>query len=231
MGRGLFEPADDFDGKAPKDDLLDWLAYDFMAHDYDAKHTLKLILLSKVYQQPAVKAPASKKETPLLIGPTERRLTSEQYLDSVSILTGYWPKVDVMNVPVDNPNIRAWRHRKPDNLAVALGRPNREQVCTQRNDESTVLQALELVNGAALSGRLREGAKALLASDLGREEDAAKVARTLYLRALGRPPSDAEAALAKDILGTPKDKPETRQAAWEDFLWALCMNPEMQFIR
>ena len=113
-----------------------------------------------------------------------------------------------MNVKVDDPNIRAWRHRKPDNLALALGRPTREQVCTQRDEESTVLQALELVNGAAMSNRLREGAKALLASDLGREEDAAKVARTLYLRALGRPPSDAEAALAKEMLGTPKDKPE-----------------------
>ncbi len=231
MGRGLFEPADDFDGKAPADALLDWLAYDFMAHDYDAKHTLNLILLSKVYQLPAVKAPAKRRETPLLIGPTERRLTSEQYLDSVSMLTGYWPKVDVMNVQVDDANIRAWRHRKPDNLALALGRPTREQVCTQRDEESTVLQALELVNGAAMSHRLREGAKALLASDLGREEDAAKVARTLYLRALGRPPSDAEAALAKEMLGAPKDKPETRQAAWEDFLWALCMEPEMQFIR
>ncbi len=231
MGRGLFEPADDFDGKAPADALLDWLAYDFMAHDYDAKHTLKLILLSKVYQLPAVKAPTKRKETPLLIGPTERRLTSEQYLDSVSMLTGYWPKVDVMNVQVDDPNIRAWRHRKPDNLALALGRPTREQVCTQRDEESTVLQALELVNGAAMSQRLREGTKTLLASDLGREEDAAKVARTLYLRALGRPPSDAEAALAKEMLGTPKDMPETRQAAWEDFLWALCMEPEMQFIR
>ena len=231
MGRGLFEPADDFDGTAAKNDLLDWLAYDFMAHDYDAKHTLKLILLSKIYRLPAVKEAKKGKETPPLLGPTERRLTSEQYLDSVSMLTGYWPKVEVMIVKVDNPNIRAWRHRKPDNLALALGRPTREQVCTRRDDESTVLQALELVNGAVLSNRLREGAKALLASDLGREEDAAKVARKLYLRALGRPPSDAEAALAKEMLGSPKDKPEARQAAWEDFLWALCMEPEMQFIR
>ncbi len=231
MGRGLFEPADDFDGTAAKNDLLDWLAYDFMAHDYDAKHTLKLILLSKVYRLPAVKEAKKGKGPPLLLGPTERRLTSEQYLDSVSMLTGYWPKVEVMKVKVDNPNIRAWRHRKPDNLALALGRPTREQVCTRRDDESTVLQALELVNGAVLSSRLREGAKALLASDLGREEDAAKVARTLYLRALGRPPSDAEAALAKEMLGSPKDKPEARQAVWEDFLWALCMEPEMQFIR
>ena len=69
MGRGLFEPVDDFDGNAPQYDLLDWLAYDFMAHDYDAKHTLRQILLSRVYQLPAVKAPAKGKETPPLLGP------------------------------------------------------------------------------------------------------------------------------------------------------------------
>jgi hypothetical protein len=57
------------------------------------------------------------------------------------------------------------------------------------------------------------------------------VARTLYLRALGRPPSDAEVALAKEMLGAPADKPGERQAGWEDFLWALCIDPEMQFIR
>jgi hypothetical protein len=235
VGRGLIEPADDFDdATAPHSDLLDWLAYDFMSHDYDAKHTLRVILLSRVYQAPVVTVKhsrAARKQQPLLLGPAERRLTSEQFLDAVAQVTGYWPRTDVMNVPVNNPHVRAWRHRKPDNLETALGRPNREQVCTQRYEESTVLQGLELANGKALTERLREGAKALLASELGRERDVAKVARMLYLRALARPPSDAEAALAKEMLGTPADKAGERQAGWEDFLWALCMNPGMQFVR
>ncbi len=240
LGRGLFEPVDDFDSDAPNSALLDWLAYDLMAHDYDARHTLRRILTARVYQLPVanpkpVKPRAGARSpdrapTPLL-GPVERRLTSEQYLDAIAQVTGYWPQPAVMKVRVENPHVRAWRHQKPDRLATALGRPNREQVCTDRNQESTVLQALELVNGAVLSNRLREGVKALLASDLGREGDAGKVARALYLRALGRPPSDAEVALAEEWLGTPKDRPRARQAAWEDFLWTLCMNPEMQFIR
>jgi hypothetical protein len=232
IGRGLSEPVDDFDDHPPQSALLDWLAYDFMSHDYDAKHTLRMILLSRIYQLPAVHDQADKaKETPPPVGPVERRLTSEQFLDGISQVTGYWPKTEVMNVGVDNPRIRAWRHRKPTALAVALGRPNREQVCTVRNEESTVLQSLELVNGKAMAERLQEGSKLLLDSDLGKEEDPAKVIQVLYRRALARLPNKEEVSLARPLLGSPKDKPTSRQEGWQDFLWTLFVSPEFQFLR
>ena len=232
IGRGLSEPVDDFDDHPPQSPLLDWLAYDFMSHDYDAKHTLRVILLSKIYQLPAVHdQPTKGKEMPLPLGPVERRLTSEQFLDGISQVTGYWPKTEAMNVGVDNPHIRAWRHRKPTALAVALGRPNREQVCTVRNEESTVLQSLELVNGKAMAERLQEGSKLLLASDLGKEENSAKVIQTLYRRALVRLPNEEEISMARPLLRSPKDKPVPRQEGWEDFLWTLFLSPEFQFVR
>ena len=46
IGVGLFEPVDDLDYGSNYPELLDWLAYDFMAHDYDLKHTLRLIMTS-----------------------------------------------------------------------------------------------------------------------------------------------------------------------------------------
>ncbi len=227
LGEGILEPADDFDSVTLESPLLDWLAYDFMAHDYNAKHMLRTILLSRIYQLPV--PPANpKKKTPLL-GPTERRLTSEQYLDAVAQLTGYWPGGPAMQVRVANPHMRTWRHKKPDALTTALGRPNREQVCTERSQESTVLQALELVNGRTLAERLQAGAKTLLASELGRQENGDEVARVLYLRALGRIPTAEEVALVKPLLGTPKEK--NRQEGWEDVLWVLVNNPEFQFVR
>jgi hypothetical protein len=226
MGRGLFEPADDFDGKTPHLDLLNWLAHDFIAHDYDVKHTLRLILLSQVYQ-----LPVSAKEDGVLRGPSPRRLTSEQYLDAVSEVTGYWPKVQTMKVAVPNPNIRAWRHKRPDVLETALGRPTREQVCTQRPQDSSVLQALELVNGKELTARLQEGVKKLLVSPLGKENDADKVVRELFLRALSREPNEKELALARPLIGTPQQPAAQRQEGWEDLVWVLVMGPEMQFVR
>src|SRR5439155_8869932 len=215
LGRGLFEPVDDFDSTPQNSNLLEWLAYDFMSHDYDAKHTLRQILLSRVYQLPVSRPrPLRAKEVPVLVGPVERRLTSEQYLDAIAQVTDYWPKTAVMKVAIPNPQLRAWRHKKPDALATALGRPNREQVCTERNQESTVLQELELVNGTALSDRLREGAGALLASDLGRQQDMAQVIKVLYQRALGRPATEEEVALARPLLSSPQEQPANRQGGW-----------------
>jgi hypothetical protein len=233
LGRGLIEPADDFDSTPHSSALLDWLAHDFMSHDYDARHTLRLILTAQVYQLPLTgDTPPGKDRQPMPPrGPVERRLTSEQYLDAVASVTGHWPNVPVMSVPVENPHVRAWRHRKPDALATALGRPNREQVCTERNQESTVLQALELVNGRELATRLHEGAKALLGSELGGEQDGAQVACVLWRRALGRSPSEEETALAKSLLGSPAQGAAGRAAGWEDLLWVLFLSPEFQFVR
>ncbi len=232
LGRGLFEPVDDYDGARCHTELLDSLAYDFMSHDCDAKYLIRQIVLSKVYQLPvSQEKPKKLTEAPLLLGPVLRRLTSEQYLDAVSEVTGYWPKVATMQVKVDNAHIRTWRHKKPDSVTTALGRPNREQVCTVREEESTVLQALELVNGTELSNRLKEGAKLLLASELGKETDTTKVVKSLYLRSLGREPNEDESKLGQSMLGAAKDEVGKRQPGWEDFLWILVMSPEFQFVR
>jgi hypothetical protein len=93
------------------------------------------------------------------------------------------------------------------------------------------LQALELVNGKELAARLKAGAKALLASDLGKEKDADVVVTALYVRTLGRSPSAAELQLARPMIGSPSEKALARQEGWEDLLWVLAMSPEMQFIR
>lgn len=247
LGRGIFEPVDEDptdstrpqkshvpDPRPPDDtdislnSLLNWLAHDLMSHDYDVKRTLRQILLSRVYQAPV--APDPGKE-PRWRGPVERRMTSEQYLDGIAQVTDYWPAPPVMDVAVKNPHVRAWRHRHPDALASALGRPNREQVCTVRDEESSVLQALELTNGKALSDRLHEGTRQLVASDLGRMNDAGKVVDTLYLRAYGRLPSPSERRLALPMIGSPKDPPSERQANWEDLLWVMFTSPEFEFIR
>ncbi len=52
LGLGLFEPVDDYRVDQPPShpELLDWLAYDFMQHGYDLKHTIRLILTSRTYQ-------------------------------------------------------------------------------------------------------------------------------------------------------------------------------------
>jgi hypothetical protein len=47
-------------------------------------------------------------------------------------------------------------------LSVALGRPIRDQVYTERNSDATTLQALEMVNGDTINKMLNRGAMRLL---------------------------------------------------------------------
>ena len=93
LGLGLFEPVDDYraDRPASHPELLDWLAYDFMQHGYDLKHTIRLILTSRTYQlkyDPALEDhfDIGKPSVPRYFrSPSLRRLTAEEVLDSIQV--------------------------------------------------------------------------------------------------------------------------------------------------
>jgi len=108
-----------------------------------------------------------------------------------------------------------------DPLMRALGRPNREQVVTQRSTAATTLQALELTNGQTLATVLAEGAARWSEG----KQSADEVVGNLYEHALGRPPTAIERQAARDLVGTP-----VRKEGVEDLLWALTMLPEFQLI-
>ena len=109
-----------------------------------------------------------------------------------------------------------------DNLMVALGRPNREQVVTTRASAATTLQALELTNGRELSERIKQGAARLVAE---KPADPGLLASQIYEVALGRKPNSTELKLAGEMLGQP-----AAAEGVEDLLWAMTMLPEFQLI-
>ena len=156
MGLGLVDPADDMD-QAPWDvDLLDWLAGDFSDHDYDLKHLLRRIMTSGAYQMAAAGAAAESEY--VFRGPLERRMSAEQFADSLSSITGAWA---IRETKEDALWARDWR-LKATPLGRVLGRPVRDQVFTERIEKATTLQALELLNGETLTRQLQRGAQRLL---------------------------------------------------------------------
>ena len=149
------EPVDDMEQPAWNQDLLDWLAEDLVAHHYDVKHTIARMLTSQAYQLPAVDLVESKGF--VFRGPGVRRMSAEEFRDALGQITGVWfPKAAFGN---GTNQIRA-SLVAADPLAVALGRPNREQVVTSRPTVATTLQALELTNGETLAKILHRGAGA-----------------------------------------------------------------------
>ena len=158
FGRGLVEPADDMDQPAWEPDLLDWLANDFAENGYDLKHLLRRIMTSEAYGAVAVSRPNDSNGEYVFPGPIERRMSAEQFADSLSSLTGEW---SVRETKEGAEWARDWR-LKATPLGRALGRPVRDQVFTERNEQATTLQALELLNGETLTRRIRRGAERLL---------------------------------------------------------------------
>ena len=229
MGRGLVEPLDDMDRPAWDQDLLDWLAEDLVAHGYDLKHTMKILLTSQAYSRQAVDVP-ERPESYVFRGPAIRRLTAEQFVDGISAITGVWQekqaaKVDLTLVsahaaPMASRTRAALANADP--LMTALGRPNREQVVTVRTSAATTLQALELENGSTLAAALHRGAEGLIEM---RPLTTNALIDRVFVRAFSRPPTRAERALCTELLGA-----HPTAAGVEDLLWSIAMLPEFQMV-
>ncbi len=176
LGRGIVPISDEMDGVPWSAEVLDWVASDFVEHEYDLKHLIATILTSRAYQMTAV---ARAGDPPARIytfhGPEPRRLTAEQFADAIGSLTGEWsvfrpagPRGPTPPAPRTDSDplsagvyAREWRAASSQ-LTRALGRPIRDQVTSTRAIQATTLQALELVNGEILSRWLMRGARRMI---------------------------------------------------------------------
>lgn len=212
LGLGLFESVDDFrlDRPASNPELLDWLADDFMRHNYDIKHTIRLILNSRTYQlryNPAVEDHfnVQKPDEPRYArSPSLRRLTAEQIIDSIHKATAR--KWD---------GERLFRTTTSTALTRALGRPaSRNEISTGRSDDVAVVQSLQLLNGDELHQFIYNGE---ILDELASRADRKKIIDQLYWTVLNRPPTDRETKLGLAYL---KDNsPEKSAAPATETVW------------
>src|SRR5262249_46643465 len=150
MGRGLVHPVDVMANRPWNDDLLDYLGVYLVDQQYDLKKLMEHIVTSRAYQsRPVPIKGASSGEDYVFRGPEVRRMTAEQFLDAVWMLTKTAPAKAAApvrlpefdrSVPAERRFIRAALVHA-DGLMRSLGRPNREQVVTTRPDQLTTLEA------------------------------------------------------------------------------------------
>jgi hypothetical protein len=231
MGRGIVHPVDMMANKPWSEDLLDYLAVYLVDQKYDLKKLMEHIATSKAYQsRPAILAKEPLGEEYVFRGPELRRMSAEQFMDAVWMLTRTSPGKAVASialppfaesVPTERRLIRATLVNA-DALMRSLGRPNREQVVTTRPDRLTTLQALDLSNGQILTDLLSRGATSWRKTQANED----RLIEELYQRALCRRPNAAELATAREIVGTP-----ITNDGVADLLWVVVMLPEFQLIR
>jgi hypothetical protein len=230
FGRGMVEPVDAMDNEPWSQDLLDWLAHDFVNKGHNIKDLLYQVMTSQTYQLPSV----SVKEPELLLakdflfrGMIRKRLSAEQFSDAVSttLIPLYGDSLIVYNVlpPTVKENLPFTRASLIRNnpFLLALGRPSRETVTTSRTSQANLIQALELTNGYTFNQGMKRAAEKWRLT----YPDPEPLVTALYRNMLGRKPNNEEKTIAVKALGP---KPDTSQV--QDLIWAMTVHPEFQLI-
>jgi hypothetical protein len=229
-GRGIVEPVDDLRLRnlPVVPGLLEALANDFVAHGYDLRHLVRLLVATSAYQRAAAPAggrrPADGRHFerhPL------RPLGGEVLYRSLVAATGLDGALAALPLPEARRDKMGEEIRKQVRFLFDL-----DEETPAGEFEGTVPQALALENGElaarACSAQPGSALGGLLAS---LTTDAEKI-DALYLRTLSRWPSAAELARWTAFVNAPRPaaSPSPRfgakQPAYEDLLWALINSSE-----
>jgi cytochrome c553 len=115
MGYGIVHPTDAMQSQPWNEDLLDYLAVEFVDKGYNLKELLYTIASSDAYQAPTERLQEKESaEAYVYQGPRARRMTAEQFVDSVWQLTGAAP------AKFDAPVVRG----KPATLEISNPKAN-----------------------------------------------------------------------------------------------------------
>jgi hypothetical protein len=226
MGRGIVDPVDDMRATNPPSnpELLDALAADFRKNGHDLKKLVRTIATSYAYGLSTTPTDRNLGDTRNYSRHYRQRLRAEVLLDMVTDVIGVAEKFEAM--PPGARAMEVWTARSQSVFLDSFGRPdpNQDPPC-ERTTDTTVVQALHLMNSPALHKKVTDDAGRAAALAKGKKSPA-EVADDLYLLAYGRFPTDTERQKAAARF----DKPGvTRRQAAEDLMWALINTPEFVF--
>jgi hypothetical protein len=225
IGRGIVEPVDDFRDSNPasNDELLNGLTAQFVAAKFDLKALIRSILTSRTYALSARTNELNADDTLYFSHAFTKLLPAEVLLDAISNVTGTTTVFDGLPSGMHATQIPDGKMENP--FLKTFGRPARELACEcERESDSNLSQALQLIGGATVNGKLRDD-KGRLATLSKSDKSPEAIVRELYLIALSRDPSSTELAAASKHLTTAKD----RRQAIEDLGWVLVNSKEFLF--
>jgi hypothetical protein len=208
FGNGLIDPVDDIEseGDPALVGLLDEVAQQFRAHGYDLKYLIRALMATRAYNLSSAAETGTSTATPLFSRMPVRGLSPDQFVDSLAQATG---------------------------CELGENRARLLDLFTERDvppteSQTSILQALTLMNGAFLSGATRpETGETIGAIAEAPYLDTAGRVEMVFLAALSRLPRSEERSLAIEYIDRHKAEAD-RARALSDVFWALLNGPEFR---
>lgn len=220
MGKGFVEPLDGFGEEYPPThpELLDWLADDFVAHNYDLQYLMRTILNSQAYQRTSATNKNNADDEVNYSHAYLKPLNPEQFFYSMIEATGF----DRLQKRRDRGALERMKRDYLERFIFLLANGEMEEL---EAFNGTVPQALMMINGPLVNDSGDHKARGSLINDiLKRWRTTADRVEQIYLRTLSRPPTASEKSYFKRYENSSlyRDK----ELPYEDLYWALLNSAE-----
>jgi hypothetical protein len=240
FGLGLVEPVDDLRATNPasNEPLLAALCDFTVAHGFDLRSLMRLILLSETYGRSSMPLAENRDDRRWFARAYPKRLMAEVLADAIGDVTGVRDRyterqnadgsISKLTGYGDEPRALELRDSTVKNYFLkAFGRNAREITCEcERSSQPSLVQVLHLSNGTTLNDKLaaKEG---WITQTLATDPPPPQLVRDAWMRTLSRPPTDTE--LAKFVALLAAAGPDDRRTVVEDMYWSLLTSREFLF--
>lgn len=224
MGVGIVSPVDDFrvSNPASNPELLDALAEKLKEYQFDFKAIVRDICRSDVYQRSFQSNESNQNDLRNYSHSFVRRIPAENLLDCISQATGTTDKF--RGLPQGARAVQIADGTTSTYFLTTFGRSARNTVCAcEASTDPSLSQALHLLNGNSTQGKIASGG--LIQSCLDQQMPVPQIIEKIYLRCLGRKPTEDELPGLVKMVGAASDAKQ----GLEDIFWAVLNSREFIF--
>ena len=217
LGRGLVHPVDDLRSTNPASNvaMMDALTADLIEHQFDLKHLIRTIMLSRLYQLESVPTKQNASDQRFYSHYHVKRLAAEPLLDAIDQVTGVPTKFK--NLPLGTRAIDLPDTNYPNYFLRTFGKPKRVSVCEcERSPDENLGQALHTLNGDTIGNKITDK-NGRLAKLIEAKKEHTEIVDEIFLAALCRYPNDKEKKACQEIV----EQAASPLEGYQDVMWAI----------